>query len=67
MQVVQGLHKLQGALQAHGIAEVQDIETSETFKVHIVEGQIVVLATPQDAIAETQAAVAIARAAGRAQ
>lgn len=62
-ELLTGRHRLTAALQVFGKATVTDAETSETFEVHLVDGQIVALQRPGEALAETEAERAIQRAA----
>lgn len=61
LQVRDGHMRLRVALSTLGYANVTDVETDEQFMVHEVDGQIVVLAEPGAAAAETIAAAAIER------
>ena len=61
-QIVGGAYQLNSELQLRGKATVTDIETQETFMVHVVEGRVVPLDQGHSAIAETIAAAAIERA-----
>lgn len=62
-EIVNGHALLLAALEVSGKATVVDIETQEALDVHQVDGSLVILSSPQDAVAETLAASAIARAA----
>lgn len=62
-ELLSGRHRLSAALQVFGKATVMDAETTETFEVHQVDGQIVALQRPGEASAETQAVRAIGHAA----
>jgi len=62
LRVRDGHARLRAALGVFGYASVTDMETDEQFRVHEVDGQIVVLAEPGQAAAETIAAAAIERA-----
>lgn len=63
LRVRDGQMRLLAVLSAFGYANVTDMETGEQFRVHEVDGQIVVLAEPHQAAAETIAAAVIERAA----
>ena len=63
LKVRSGHRRLRAAMSTFGYANVTDMETDEQFMVHEVDGQIVVLAAPGAAVAETIAAAAIKRAA----
>jgi hypothetical protein len=58
-----GHSRLRAALKVFGYANVIDMETGEQFRVHEVDGQIVVLAAPGAAVAETIAVAVIQHAA----
>lgn len=62
LQIRDGNMRLRAALSVFGYANVTDVETDEQFRVHEVDGQIVVLSEPGAAQAETIAAAAIERA-----
>ena len=62
-QLINGAARLRASLEVLGKARVTDSETHETFEVHLVDGEIVVLDNGRSAIAETVAATAIERAA----
>jgi hypothetical protein len=53
---------LRAALQVFGKATVTDADTGDTFEVHEMDGQVVVLERPGEAAAELAAAKAIERA-----
>jgi hypothetical protein len=59
---ISGQQRLVTALQMIGKATVRDVETGETFEVHVVDDRIVVLHGVQDAIAETRMARAVEKA-----
>lgn len=63
LEVRGGHRRLRAALSAFGYANVTDMETDEQFRVHEVDGQLVVLTDPKAATAETIAAAAIKSAA----
>lgn len=65
-QIVSGHARLRVMLNEIGQATVTDIETKEVFDVHMVDGEIVVLSSPQKAAAETLAVAAITKASNRA-
>ena len=60
---VNGHVRLRASLEVFGKATVTDMDTQETFDVHMVNGQIVILDDGKAAIAETIAVAAIERAA----
>lgn len=57
-----GHTRLRAQLEALGKATVVDVETGESFEVHQVDGQIVVMEDGRNARAETLASQAISRA-----
>jgi len=61
-ECVNGYGRLLAGLQATGKVTVQDTETMETFGVHYVDGQIVILDDVSNDRARTIAALAINRA-----
>jgi hypothetical protein len=63
LQVRDGHKRLRAALSVFGYANVTDMETDEQFRVHEVDGQLVVLAEPGAATAETIAAAAFKQSA----
>jgi hypothetical protein len=63
--LITGKARLRIALDLFGKATVIDAETHETFEVHEVDGEIVILDNGSAAIAQTIAANAIERAAQR--
>ena len=64
-QVTNGHARLRASLEVFGKATVMDTETHETFEVHEIDGQIVVLKDGHAAVAETLAVTAIEHAARR--
>jgi hypothetical protein len=64
-ECIAGIHRLRAILAAVGKCSVTDCETHETFEVHEVDGQILVLDDGSKARAETVASQAIERARGR--
>lgn len=60
-ECIDGHRRLLAGLQVLRNVRVRDIETGEEFDVHEVEGQLVVLSTPAQAIAETEAAQLVAK------
>jgi hypothetical protein len=63
LRVRDGQMRLRAALSAFGYANVTDMETDEQFRVHGVDGQLVVLAAPGAETAKTSADAAIDRTA----
>jgi hypothetical protein len=61
-ECVSGHMRLEAGLRS-GKVTVTDIETQEQIEVHLVDGEIIVLATVAKGVAETLAAAAIERAA----
>lgn len=61
-ECVNGHMRLRAGLQVMGKMSVQDIETMETFDVHEVDGQLVILDDGSNDRANTIAAQAIDRA-----
>jgi hypothetical protein len=61
---IAGAERLRAALAVFGKATVTDAESKEEFEVHEVEGDVVFLQKPGQAIAETLADSAITKAAG---
>lgn len=62
-QIRDGNMRLRAALSVFGYANVTDVETGDQFRVHEVDGEVVVLSEPGAAAAETIADAAIQRAA----
>lgn len=62
-QFINGHARLRASLEVFGKATVTDAETNETFEVHEVDGQLVVLSDGHGQAAETIAATVIKRAA----
>lgn len=63
LKIRDGHMRLRAALSAFGYANVTDMETDEQFRVHEVDGQLVVLSEPGADAAKTNAAAAIERTA----
>lgn len=64
-EIVNGHARLRASLEVFGKATVTDIDTKESFDVHLVDGQIVSVEDGRLAISETIAVAAIRRAAQR--
>lgn len=58
LQLINGQSRLRASLEVHGKATVTDAETHETFEVHEVQGELVLLSDGRGAAAETIAATA---------
>ena len=57
--------RLRQSLELFGKATVTDVDTKETFEVHVVDGELVILNNGSADIAQTIAVAAIQRAAKR--